>query len=82
MAQYEKYAITAQRLTGIADQARRLSGTTGDLNPAQIVDTLQAVTTSQPGASFSGAARGFLPEVARGAATSEFTLPFAASAMG
>ena len=25
MAQYEKYAITAQRLTGIADQARRLS---------------------------------------------------------
>lgn len=25
MAQYEKYAITAQRLTGIAGQARRLS---------------------------------------------------------
>ena len=79
MAQYEKYAITAQRLTGIADQARSLS----EFPYSHVCeDTLQAVTTSQPGESFSGAASGFLPEVARGAATSEFTLPFAASAMG
>ena len=82
MAQYEKYAITAQRMSGIADQARRLGKVSGKLTPGQIEDTLQAVTTSQPGESFSGAASGFLPEVARGAATSEFTLPFAASAMG
>lgn len=81
MAQYPKYEITAQRLTGIADQARRLSGTTGALNPAQIVDKLQSVTVAQAGASFSGAASGFLPEVAKGAANSEFSLTFATSAM-
>lgn len=80
MAQYPKYEITAQRLTGIADQARRLSGTTGALNPAQIVDTLQSVTVAQAGASFSGAASGFLPEVAKGAANSEFTITITSSA--
>lgn len=81
MAQYPKYEITAQRLTGIADQARRLSGTTGALNPAQIVDTLQSVTVAQAGASFSAASSGLVSQVVKGTVNSEFTLTFAANAM-
>lgn len=43
MAQYPKYEISAQRLTGIADQARRLGKVSGKLTPGQIQDTLAGV---------------------------------------
>lgn len=43
MAQYPKYEISAQRLTGIADQARRLGKVSGKLTPGQIQETLTGV---------------------------------------
>ena len=43
MAQYPKYEISAQRLTGIADQARRLGKVSGKLTPGQIQETLEGV---------------------------------------
>ena len=42
------YLITDTRMTGIADQARRLGGVTGELFPAQIEETLAGVTPGGP----------------------------------
>lgn len=39
-----EYLITDTRLTGIADEARRLSGQTGTMTPAQIESALESVT--------------------------------------
>lgn len=44
----EYYKISGERLTGIAEQARRLGKISGSLTPGQIVETLATVTTELP----------------------------------
>lgn len=38
------YAITKERLTGLADQVRRITGTSGELTPAQMQTALEGVS--------------------------------------
>lgn len=72
------YRISGERLTGYADQARRLGGVTGELTPAQIEEKLADVNP----VTFVTSAVGVLPVVVRGTASSEFSLTFETSATG
>lgn len=51
MAQYEKYAITAQRLTGIADAIREKKKTTDLLTPEQMVAEIRGIESGSPSAA-------------------------------
>ena len=78
------YRISGDRMTALADQARRLGKVTGELTPAQIEETLSGVTIggSGGGSMFASSAAGILPTVYKGMASSAFTLNFESSAVG
>ena len=71
MAQYEKYAITAQRLSGIADAIREKNGSSDTYTPSEMADAILAI---EAGTSkmFSSVATGVIPTLYKGTASSVF----------
>lgn len=76
------YRISAQRLEGIAGQARRLSNSTGKLTPEQIQQRLEGITLDAGLSLFDTFVTGKLPFLARGSAVSESIIHFATDVTG
>lgn len=83
MAQYEKYAITAQRLTGIADAIREKNGSSDTYAPSEMADAILAIEAGGGNAStFIVSARAYFPNIRKAQVNNVLTIPVTTSAIG